>query len=151
MFNVFWARMYDRERIDRQQCRGWNRMAPIPYLILGNKGWERKAEGKLCDWAWAMLFQMQWKKEARNCGTAWFPLWHAALHLSGTLRARGLGIIGLNIFMLRKSLISPCKGVTSRRYCLRREHWQWGQGSSGGWWGWQRGSWARAMAILRYS
>lgn len=38
---------------------------------------------------------------------------------------------GLSIFILRKSSINPCNGVTSWSCCLCGEHWQWGWASSG--------------------
>ncbi|KAF3823581.1 hypothetical protein GH733_007049 [Mirounga leonina] len=97
---------------------------------------EIEAEGKWCDLGISNAAQAQRKREAQHHGRPRFLLWGASLHLSGTFRPGGLGIIwkqhmGLNIFILRRSLISPCNGRTSRSHCPCGEYGQDDLASSG--------------------
>lgn len=142
--------------VDRQRCRGWNRIAAISYAFPWNKAWEIETEGKLCILGISNAISGPVKREAWGHGRPWLLVWHVTPFSSGTLRTGGLGIIwrcflGLNIFILRKSQINPCSGVIFQNYCLCRKHWQWDWASGRGWWGWQRCSWACTCGLGDFS
>lgn len=101
-----------------------DRRASIPYPIFWIKFWEIGAEGKLCELGISNASsgpeQGGMKPEkAMVSALARCPvcLWNHEDWRRGTL--------GLDVFVLRKSLISLCNGMTSCSYCLCRGHEQW--------------------------
>lgn len=92
MFNIFQALRQGDGRQATAWVMGQDGIHPLFYF-LGTGHERRKLKENCVIWAQAMLFQVQWRKEAWSHGRPWFPRGRSTLHLSGTLRNRGLGII----------------------------------------------------------
>lgn len=105
---------------------GWDGIYPLPYSW--EQGMTHRCWEKIVLLGHKHVTSGQWARAARGLGRPQCPPRHASLHPSGTLRATGLGVVsrspcGLNIFILRKSLIGSCNGATSQSRCLCQAQW----------------------------